>query len=79
MFVGINKVIARDVEEDNEVSNNSKKDDNNNNTSSSSRSTSTSTYPCKVLKRYACPYYNKGSKIKEMCKEKVIIKSDIFD
>jgi hypothetical protein len=58
LFVGINKVLARSVE-DNGYSNNSKKDDNNNNTTSTT-STRTSIYPCKVLNRYTCPYDNKS-------------------
>jgi hypothetical protein len=65
LFVGINKVLASAVEEDNEGSNNNKKDENNNNTSSSTTSASASIYPCKVLNRYACPYDNKGGKIKD--------------
>ena len=62
LFVGINKVISRAMEgEDNETSsNNSKKDDNSNNTSPST-STGTSIYPCKVLNRYVCPYDNKSA------------------
>ena len=66
LFIGINKVIARSLVEDKEESNNSKKDDNNNNIASSTSTTSTQTsiYPCKVLNRYACPYDNKGGKIK---------------
>jgi hypothetical protein len=68
LFVGINKVISRGLEDRNSY-NNSKKDtdnSNNNNYSSSSYSTSTGTsiYPCKVLNRYACPYDNKVGKIK---------------
>ena len=67
LFIGINKVIARALEDDNYY-NNSKKDTSNsdNNSYSFSLSTSTETpiYPCKVLNRYACPYDNKGSKIK---------------
>jgi hypothetical protein len=63
LFVGINKVIARSIIEDNEYSNNSKKNDNKNNVSSSA-SAGTSIYPCKVLNRYACPYDKKGGKIK---------------
>jgi hypothetical protein len=61
LFIGINKVIAR-VLEDNEASANNSKKDNNNTTST--RSTSASIYPCKVLNRYACPFDNKGGKIK---------------
>jgi hypothetical protein len=66
LFVGINKVIARSlVEEDNEASsNNSKKYEINNNISPSTGSTSALIYPCKVLNRYACPYDNKCDKIK---------------
>jgi hypothetical protein len=63
LFVGINKVIARSIIEGNEYPNNSKKNDNKNNISSSA-SAGTSIYPCKVLNRYACPYDNKGGKIK---------------
>ncbi len=66
LFVGINKVIARALEDGNSY-NTSKKDTNNscnNNDSSSSTFTRTSIYPCKVLNRYACPYDNKGGKIK---------------
>jgi hypothetical protein len=59
LFIGINKVIARSIESD-EDSSNSKKDDNNNNTCSST-STRRSIYPCKVLNRYACPYNNKST------------------
>jgi hypothetical protein len=64
LFIGMNKVIARSLEdEDNEDSNNSKKNDNKNNISSST-SVGRSIYPCKVLNRYTCPYDNKGGKIK---------------
>ena len=63
LFVGINKVIARSIIEDNEYSNNSKKNDNKSNISSSV-SAERSIYPCKVLNRNVCPYDNKGSKIK---------------
>jgi hypothetical protein len=66
LFVGINKVIARALEDGNSY-NTSKKDTSNscnNNDSSSSTFTRTSIYPCKVLNRYACPYDNKDSKIK---------------
>jgi hypothetical protein len=59
LFIGINKVIARSIESD-EDSSNSKKGDNNNNTCSST-STRRSIYPCKVLNRYACPYDNKST------------------
>jgi hypothetical protein len=47
LFVGINKVLARAIkeEQDNEASNNSKMDDNNNSTSSSTISRRTSIYP----------------------------------
>jgi hypothetical protein len=67
LFVGINKVIAKALGDGNNY-NNSKKDTSNscnNNDSSSSTFTRTSIYPCKVLNRYACPYDNKGSKIKD--------------
>jgi hypothetical protein len=67
LFIGINKVIAIALEDDNYY-NNSKKDtsnsDNNSYSFSLSTSTETSIYPCKVLNRYACPYDNKGGKIK---------------
>jgi hypothetical protein len=66
LFIGINKVISRALEDGNSY-NNSKKDTSNscNNSSFfSSTSTGTSIYPCKVLNRYACPYDNKSSKIK---------------
>jgi hypothetical protein len=65
LFVGINKVISRAMEgEDNETSSNNSKKDDNSNTTNSTTSTRTSIYPCKVLNRYACPYDNKVSKIK---------------
>lgn len=66
LFIGINKVLARALEDGNNY-NNSKKDTDNschNNDSSSITSTGTSIYPCKVLNRYACPYDNKVGKIK---------------
>jgi hypothetical protein len=64
LFVGINKVIARVLEDENNY-NNSKKDNNSsNNNPSSSTSAEESIYPCKVLNRYAYPYDNKGGKIK---------------
>jgi hypothetical protein len=68
LFLGINKVISRALEDGNSSYNNSKKDtstnSSNNNDSSSSTSTGTSIYPCKVLNRFACLYDNKSSKIK---------------
>jgi hypothetical protein len=65
LFVGINKVISRAMEgENNETSSNNSKKDDNSNTTNSTTSTRTSIYPCKVLNRYACPYDNKVSKIK---------------
>jgi hypothetical protein len=63
LFIGINKVIARALEEGNTYKN-SKKDtgnNNNNHSSPSSTSTGTSIYPCKVLNRYVCPYDNKSA------------------
>jgi hypothetical protein len=65
LFVGINKVIARALEDDNYY-NNSKKDtsNSNNNPSPSSTSAGILIYPCKVLNRYACPYDNNRGKIK---------------
>lgn len=64
LFNGLNKVIARALE-DRENYNNSKKDNSSSsNNPSSATSIGTSIYPCKVLNRYACPYDNKGSKIK---------------
>ena len=60
LFIGINKVIARALEEENESSNISTKNDKSNNISPST-STGTSIYPCKVLNRYACPYDNKNA------------------
>jgi hypothetical protein len=66
LFIGINKVIARALEDGNSYDT-SKKDTGdscNNSSFFSSISTGTSIYPCKVLNRYACPYDNKGGKIK---------------
>jgi hypothetical protein len=68
LFIGINKVLSRVLEDGNSF-NISKKDTGDssgtsNNCSSSTTSTQTSIYPCKVLNRYACPYDNKGGKIK---------------
>jgi hypothetical protein len=67
LFVGINKVIARALEDHDASANNIKNDDNNNNIISSSTftpyttSTSASIYPCNVLNRYKCPYDNKDA------------------
>jgi hypothetical protein len=69
LFIGINKVIARALGGGNNY-NNSKKDTgdssstNNNSSSSTTTSKQTSIYPCKVLNRYACPYDNKGGKVR---------------
>jgi hypothetical protein len=65
LFIGINKVIARALQ-DRDYYNDIKSitSISNNNNSSSSTSAGTSIYPCKVLNRYACPYDNKSSKIK---------------
>jgi hypothetical protein len=67
LSMGINKVIARALEDEGNY-NNSKKDTGDSGTNNTSRSstisTQTSIYPCKVLNRYGCPYDNKGSKIK---------------
>jgi hypothetical protein len=63
LFIGINKLLSRALEDGNNY-NNSKKDTSNsniNNNSSSSNSIRTSIYPCKVLNRYACPYDNKSA------------------
>jgi hypothetical protein len=60
LFIGINKVIARALEDDNYY-NNSKTDTSNNINSSYSTSTGISIYPCKVLNRYTCPYDNKST------------------
>jgi hypothetical protein len=67
LFIGINKVISRALEDRNSYNNSKKDTSNSNNYSSSSSSTSTRIpiYPCKVLNRYACPYDNKDGKIKD--------------
>jgi hypothetical protein len=57
------KSLAQEGDDNKDSFNNNKKDNNNNNTASTT-STSASIYPCKVLNRYACPYDNKGGKIK---------------
>jgi hypothetical protein len=61
LFIGINKVIARALEDNESPANNIKNDDNN---TFSITSTSTSIYPCNVLNRFSCPYDNKDDNIK---------------
>jgi hypothetical protein len=61
LFFGINKVIARALEDDESPVNNIKNDDNN---TFSITPTSASIYPCKVLNRFSCPYDNKSGNIK---------------
>jgi hypothetical protein len=64
LFIGINKVLSRALEDGNNYNNNKKDNSSSNNNPSSYTSAGTSIYPCKVLNRYACPYDNKGVKIK---------------
>jgi hypothetical protein len=75
LFIGINKVVARVLEDGNSYNNNKKDTSNscNNSSSFSCTTTGTSIYPCKVLNRYACPYNNKASKIKANAKSDVDI------
>jgi hypothetical protein len=60
LFIGINKVLARALEDGNNYDI-SKKNTSSSNNNNSSASTGTSIYPCKVLNRYACPYDNKSA------------------
>jgi hypothetical protein len=52
LFIGINKVIAKSLQDENNNTDNSNEKDN----SSNSYSIARAIYPCKVLNRYECPY-----------------------